>query len=139
MIVLFIFQFNRGTLTFSKKTNEQLKEKILKIQYIKKEEQENLTKNIENNNDLTEKLNNLKKKNLELDKILKDTDKKATNLKLIHEYNEIKVIFFRKYYNKFKKFNIFKDSCTVILGKLAEIQGKSAQEIFQEYNIKSSD
>ena len=94
MIVLFIFQFNRGTLTFSKKTNEQLKEKILKIQYIKKEEQENLTKNIENNNDLTEKLNNLKKKNLELDKILKDTDKKATNLKLIHEYNEIKVIFF---------------------------------------------
>lgn len=89
-IILSFFNFFRGTLTFSKKTNEQLKEKTLKIQFIKKE-QENLAKNIENTIDLTEKLNNLKKKSLELDKMLKDSDKKATNLKLIHEYNEIKV------------------------------------------------
>ena len=46
----------------------------MKIQYIKREDQENLKKNSENNNDLTEKLNNLKKKNLELDKILKESE-----------------------------------------------------------------
>ena len=79
----------------------------MKIQYIKREDQENLKKNSENNNDLTEKLNNLKKKNLELDKTLKDTDKKATNLKLIHEYNEIKVILLENIIIKFNYFQGF--------------------------------
>jgi len=86
----------RGILTFSNKTNDLI-EKTLNIQYIKRLEQEKCDFP-ENFDELSEKLTLLKKKDNNLDRTLKekDSDKKATVYKLIHQYNELKVFFHKK-------------------------------------------
>lgn len=108
MFIDFLIEKNklRGILTFSNKTSE-INERKLKVDYVKaKKPKENEGDN-ENQKllEMTHKLNELKAKEKEMDKIIANHKTKENKFTLIHKYNEIKVFYLNSRFPIFiKKF-----------------------------------
>lgn len=114
----------------------------MKVDYVKtkKSKEKNEEKDKEQTlNEMTEKLNQLKAKEKEMDKIIQNYKSKENKFTLLHKYNHIKV-FYLKSLSIFIFYDFSKKEVgSEILGKLAEIQQKSITELFKDYDLDSND